>query len=43
MNKNQGIGAVILLASVAGIVLYAWLISAFTIVALQITLWKDAN
>lgn len=37
MNKDQGIGAVILLASVAGIVLYAWLIYAFTILVLQIT------
>jgi predicted DNA-binding transcriptional regulator len=37
MNKDQGIGAVILVASVAGIVLYAWLIYAFTIPVLQIT------
>jgi predicted DNA-binding transcriptional regulator len=37
MNKDQGIGAVILVGSVAGIVLYAWLIYTFTIVVLQIT------
>jgi predicted DNA-binding transcriptional regulator len=37
MNKDQGIGAVILVGSVAGIVLYAWLIYAFTILVLQIT------
>jgi predicted DNA-binding transcriptional regulator len=37
MNKDQGIGAVILVASVAGVMLYAWLIYAFTILVLQIT------
>jgi len=37
MNKDQGIGAVILVANVAGIVLCAWLIYAFTILVLQIT------
>jgi len=37
MNKDQGIGLVVLVASVVGIVLYAWLIHAFTIVVLQIT------
>jgi predicted DNA-binding transcriptional regulator len=37
MNQDQGIGAVIVVASVVGIVLYAWLIYAFTIVVLQIT------
>jgi predicted DNA-binding transcriptional regulator len=37
MNKDQGIGAVILVGSVVGIVLYAWLIYAFTILVLQIT------
>jgi predicted DNA-binding transcriptional regulator len=37
MNKDQGIGAVILVGSVAGIVLYAWLIYTFTILVLQIT------
>lgn len=37
MNKDQGIGAVILVGSVVGIVLYAWLIYTFTILVLQIT------
>jgi hypothetical protein len=37
MNKDQGIGLVVLVASVVGIVLYAWLIYAFTILILQIT------
>ena len=37
MNKDQGIGTVILVGSVVGIVLYAWLIYAFTILVLQIT------
>lgn len=37
MNKDQGIGLVVLVASVVGIVLYAWLIYAFTIPVLQIT------
>jgi len=37
MNKDQGIGLVVLVASVVGIVLYAWLIYAFTILVLQIT------
>ena len=37
MNKDQGIGAVILVGSVAGIVLYAWLTYTFTILVLQIT------
>jgi predicted DNA-binding transcriptional regulator len=37
MNKDQGIGAIILVGSVAGIVLYAWLIYTFTILVLQIT------
>jgi len=37
MNKDQGIGAIVLVGSVAGIVLYAWLIYTFTILVLQIT------
>jgi len=37
MNKDQGIGAIVLVGSVVGIVLYAWLIYAFTILLLQIT------
>ena len=37
MNKDQGIGAIILVGSVVGIVLYAWLIYTFTILVLQIT------
>ena len=37
MNKDQGIGAVLLLASIAGIVVYAWLLFTFAIVVLQIT------
>ena len=37
MNKDQGIGAAILVASIAGIVVYAWLLFAYAIVVLQIT------
>ena len=37
MNRDQGIGAVLLVASVAGIVVYAWLLFAYAIVVLQIT------
>jgi predicted DNA-binding transcriptional regulator len=37
MNKDQGIGAVLLVASIAGIVVYAWLLFAYSIVVLQIT------
>ena len=37
MNKDQSIGAIILVASVVGILAYAWLIYAFTILVLQIT------
>jgi len=37
MNKDQGIGAVLLVASIAGIVVYAWLLFAYAIVILQIT------
>jgi predicted DNA-binding transcriptional regulator len=37
MNKDQGIGAVLLVSSIAGIVVYAWLLFAYAIVVLQIT------
>ena len=37
MNKDQGIGAVLLVASIAGIVVYAWLLFAYAILILQIT------
>lgn len=37
MNKDQGIGAMLLVASIAGIVVYAWLLFAYAIVVLQIT------
>jgi predicted DNA-binding transcriptional regulator len=35
MNKDQGIGAVLLVASIAGIVVYTWLIISYTIVILH--------
>jgi predicted DNA-binding transcriptional regulator len=37
MNKDQTIGAVILLVSVVGIGVYAWLLYAYSIVVLQVT------
>ena len=37
MNKDQGIGVVILVASVAGVLVYAWLLLTYAIVILQIT------
>jgi predicted DNA-binding transcriptional regulator len=37
MNKDQGIGAVILIASIIGIILYAWLLFTYPILILQIT------
>ena len=37
MNKDQTIGAVILLAGVVGIGVYAWLLYAYSIVVLQVT------
>jgi predicted DNA-binding transcriptional regulator len=37
MNKDQGIGAAILVGSVVGLFLYAWLIYAYALVVLQIT------
>ena len=37
MNKDQSIGAVILIASIVGILIYGWLVYAYPIVVLQIT------
>jgi predicted DNA-binding transcriptional regulator len=37
MNKDQGIGAVLLVAGIVGIVIYGWLLYAYAIVVLQIT------
>jgi predicted DNA-binding transcriptional regulator len=37
MNKDQGIGAVLLVAGIVGIVIYAWLLYAYAIVVLQLT------
>jgi len=37
MNKDQGIGAMMLVASVAGILVYAWLLFTYAILVLQIT------
>jgi predicted DNA-binding transcriptional regulator len=37
LNKDQGIGAVLLVAGIVGIVIYAWLLYAYAIVVLQIT------
>jgi len=37
MNKDQGIGALLLVGGVIGLVLYAWLLYAYAIVVLQIT------
>jgi predicted DNA-binding transcriptional regulator len=37
MNKDQGIGAVILVASIVGIVVYTWLLFTYAILVLQIT------
>ena len=37
MNKDQGIGAVILVASIVGLVVYAWLLFTYAILVLQIT------
>ena len=37
MNKDQAIGAVILIGSVAGIAAYAWLLYAFAMIVLQAT------
>jgi predicted DNA-binding transcriptional regulator len=37
MNKDQAIGAVLLVAGIIGIVIYAWLLIAYAIVVLQVT------
>lgn len=37
MNKDQAIGAAILVGSVIGVLVYGWLVYAFPIVILQIT------
>ena len=37
MSKDQAIGALILVGSIVGIVVYAWLIYSYAIVVLQIT------
>jgi len=37
MNKDQGIGAVLLVASIVGVIVYAWLLFTYAIVVLQIT------
>lgn len=37
MNKDQLIGVIILVAGVAGILLYAWLIYTFPLIVLEIT------
>jgi predicted DNA-binding transcriptional regulator len=37
MNKDQAIGAIILVASIVGLLAYAWLIYAYPLVVLQIT------
>jgi predicted DNA-binding transcriptional regulator len=39
MNKDQGIGAFILVASIIGVIVYAWLLFAYAIVILQITVF----
>jgi predicted DNA-binding transcriptional regulator len=37
MNKDQGIGALILVVSIIGVIVYAWLLFAYAILVLQIT------
>jgi len=37
MNKDQALGVAILVGSVAGIIVYAWLLYSFTIIMLQLT------
>ena len=37
MNKDQVAGVAILVGSVAGIIVYAWLLYSFTIIMLQLT------
>ena len=42
MNKDQVVGAIMLAASVVGILVYAWLVYAYPIVILQITAFVAA-
>ena len=37
MNKDQAIGAIILAGSIAGVIIYAWLLYSYATVVLQIT------
>jgi predicted DNA-binding transcriptional regulator len=37
MNKDQAAGVAILVGSVAGIIVYAWLLYSFAIIMLQLT------
>ena len=37
MNKDRAIGAIILVASIAGIIIYGWLIYAWPLIVIQIT------
>ena len=37
MNKDQGIGVLLLLAGAVGVVIYAWLLYAYAIIVLQVT------
>jgi len=37
MNKDQGIGAVILVASIVGVIVYTWFLFTRPIIVLQIT------
>ena len=37
MNKDQSIGAFILVASIIGVIIYVWLLLTYAIVILQIT------
>jgi predicted DNA-binding transcriptional regulator len=37
MNKDQAIGAVILVCSIVALVVYAWLLYAYPVVVLQLT------
>lgn len=37
MSRDQSLGAIILLVSVIGIAVYAWLLYAYSIIVLQVT------
>jgi predicted DNA-binding transcriptional regulator len=37
LNKDQGIGAMLLVASIVGIMIYGWLLYAYAIIVLQLT------